>query len=320
VRACEAARLLEMSSGDLDRLLQRNPHLAYAVAQVLSQRLNESNNQTIQDLLVLNQELVQANADLLAAQAQLIEKERLDRELQVGREIQRSILPQELPRLPGFDLGAMMEPARWVGGDFYDVIRLNAQKAALVIGDVTDKGIPAAIFMAQTYALIHAAASARLSPRATLLKVNHSLLEMNANGLFATVLYGILDLDTREFQYARAGHEAPVIARQGEAAFGQPVRPGQPLGILERPLIDEQCLTLPAGSVMLLCTDGLTDSGTQGAAATGRSQQPRLMEMLSGLRQSPAQEVCTAIFHAMCLTESGIPQFDDVTVLVVKSA
>ena len=112
-------------------LLQRHPQLAYEMVRVLSIRLNESHNRSVKDLMKINQELVQANADLVAAQAQLIEKEKLERELQVGQEIQRSILPQSLPLLAGVELGAIMEPARMVGGDFYDVIPLKGDKAAL---------------------------------------------------------------------------------------------------------------------------------------------------------------------------------------------
>lgn len=324
-RALTEVSLMALTRADFDSILQRHPQLAYEMMRVLSTRLDESHNRSIKDLMKINQDLVQANTDLVAAQAQLIEKEKLERELQLGQEIQRSILPQSLPLLPGVELGAIMEPARMVGGDFYDVIPLKGDKAAVIIADVTDKGIPAAIFMAQTFALLHSAVSAHVSPKTTLLKVNKSLLEMNAGGLFVTALYGILNLKTHEFHYARAGHEPPVIALPGEPAVECAVRIGQPLGILEKPVIDEQRVTLPPGSAMLLYTDGLTDnlakhmsdSGSQSASGEGKSHltpKAQWMELFSALRNAPAQNICTSIYRAF----NRPPQFDDVTLLVLK--
>jgi serine phosphatase RsbU (regulator of sigma subunit) len=323
VRATVDTVLLTLNKSDFNKLLHRHPQLAYEMVRVLSKRLNESHNHSINDLLKLNQELVQANAELVAAQIQLVEKERLERELQVGQEIQKSILPQSLPLIPGVNLGALMKPARMVGGDFYDVVRLNKNKAALVIGDVTDKGIPAAIFMAQTFALIHAAINPRISPRTTLLKVNQSMLEMNADGLFATVLFGILDLNTHEFNYARAGHEPPVIVLPGENARDVQYQTGQPLGILDNPVIDEQQVFLPSGSMMLLYTDGLTDNGITNSKLTDDNQDQgkvqsdqknHWMDLFYSLRESPAQEICNTIYQTMCKP----PQFDDVTMVIAK--
>ncbi len=323
VRAASDSVLLSLNKTDFDTLLHRHPQLAYEMVRVLSNRLNESHNHSINDLLKLNQELVLANADLVAAQVQLVEKERLERELQVGQEIQKSILPQSLPLISGLDLGALMKPARMVGGDFYDVVRLNNYQVALVIGDVTDKGIPAAIFMAQTFALIHAAINPRLSPRTTLLNVNQSMLEMNADGLFATVLYGILDLNTHEFKYARAGHEPPVITLPGENSKDVQFQTGQPLGILDQPIIDEQQVILPPGSMMLLYTDGLTDNGITNSKSTVNNQshgavqsnhKNQWMALLSSLRESPAQEICNIIYQTMCEP----PQFDDVTMVIAR--
>lgn len=326
-RALTDVTLLALTKTDFDSILQRHPQLAYEMVRVLSTRLDVSHNRAIMDLMKINQDLAQANADLVAAQAELIEKEKLERELQVGQEIQRSILPQFLPLLKGVELGAIMEPARMVGGDFYDVIPLKGDKAALIIGDVTDKGIPAAIFMAQTFALIHSGVNPNVSPKTTLLKVNKSLLEMNAGGLFVTALYGILDLKTHEFNYARAGHETPVIAQPGKAAVECSAQIGQPLGILDKPMIDEQRVVLPPGSVMLLYTDGLTDNlakhtgsldGKSAAAGDKTHPTPKSqwMALFGALRNAPAQAICTSIYRAV----TRPPQFDDVTLMVIKVA
>ena len=322
-RAGLSTVLLALNKEDFNSLLLSYPQLAYEMVRVLSLRLNESHNHSIKDLLKINQELIQANSDLLAAQEELIEKKKMEHELQVGQDIQMSILPQFLPELKNLELGVLMKPARMVGGDFYDVIRLNENQAALVIGDITDKGIPAAIFMAQTYALIHAAINPLLSPRETLLQVNRSLLEMNGNGLFATVLYGIIDLSNLEFQYARAGHELPVIAHPNGMVEELSFNVGQPLGILEDPIIDEQLIKLTPGSTMLLYTDGLTDNGIdsnekvddkKAGFSDQQIQKSGWMELFSEIRHSPAQEICNLIYKNFCT----LPQFDDVTLMVLK--
>ncbi len=130
----------------------------------MSTRLTNSQSQAIQVLQQKNRQLQEAYDELKAAQEQIVEKEKLERELQLAREIQLSILPRTLPQIGGYDLGALCEPARAVGGDFYDIFLLDQDRLGVVIGDVTDKGVPAAIYMAQTRALIRAKAAADLSP------------------------------------------------------------------------------------------------------------------------------------------------------------
>ncbi len=322
-RAGTNAILIALTKEDFNNLLSKYPQLAFEMVRVLSLRLNESHNHSIKDLLKINQELIQANSDLLAAQEELIEKKKMEHELQVGHDIQMSILPQFIPGLRGLELGVLLRPARKVGGDFYDVIKLNENKLALVIGDVTDKGIPAAIFMAQSYALIHAAINPNVSPRETLLKVNRSLLEMNANSLFVTVLYGIVDLMKMEFRYARAGHELPVTAYPDGSVEELSYNTGQPLGILDDPIIDEQLVKLMPGSNILFYTDGLTDNGInltgkvdvkQNGYSDQQIQKIGWMGLFSEIRNLPAQEICNLIFDNFC----NPPQFDDVTLLVMK--
>ena len=322
-RAGSNSILITLTKDDFNNLLSRYPQLAFEMVRVLSLRLNESHNHSIKDLLKINQELFQANSDLLAAQEELIEKKKMEHELQVGQDIQMSILPQFIPNLKKLELGVLMKPARKVGGDFYDVVKLNENQLALVVGDVTDKGIPAAIFMAQSYALIHAAINQHVSPRETLLKVNQSLLEMNANGLFVTVMYGIIDLSKMEFKYARAGHELPVIAHVDGSVEELSYDIGQPLGILDDPLIDEQLVRLAPGSSLLFYTDGLTDNGinpnkspdgSNNGHSSQQIQKSGWMRLFSEIRHLPAQEICNLIFENFCYP----PQFDDVTLMVMK--
>src|SRR3954463_1747706 len=158
VRVEADARVLELTRADFDALLHRYPPLAYEMLRVLSVRLRDSHDAAIRDLHEKNARLAQAYADLQDAQARIIEQETLERELRLARETQESMLPRTLPRMAGFDIGARMVAARMVGGDFYDVFPLGPDSLGVVIGDVSGKGMPAALFMALVSNLLRAEA------------------------------------------------------------------------------------------------------------------------------------------------------------------
>ena len=207
-----------------------------------------------------------------------------------------------------------MAPARAVGGDFYNVLPISRNRVAVVIGDVTDKGVPAAIFMAQTHALLQSEASHGRSPRDTLLRVNQQLLRMNARGMFATVLYGVLDTRTGEFCYSRAGHELPLICSGGEVSL-TPRGPGQLLGILSKPELDQQTLLIPPGATLLLYTDGVTDTTGPDGSPFGLQ---RLRQTVMDASCRSAQECCDEIFNVLQAYQGQEAQFDDITLVAVK--
>ena len=130
----------------------------------------------------------------------------MEEDLEIARQTQQSILPDHLPEQEGYDFGARMIPARIVAGDFYGFVQLESDRLGVVIGDVTDKGLPAALFMALTYSLVNVVATLFDSPVDTLAAVNQHLMTMNASSMFVTLLYGILNYQTGQFRYARAGH------------------------------------------------------------------------------------------------------------------
>jgi len=316
VRARSIVQLWELTRPEFNQLLHRQPMIAYTMVRVLSNRLNDSHVSSMAELQAKNHQLVKAYEELKAAQEQIIEKEKLERELQVAYEIQMSILPQTLPVMKGFDFGARIVPARAVGGDFYDFFPLDGHKIGILVGDVTDKGVPAAIFMAQTHALLRAEASHHTSPREVLLSANHHILNRNEKGLFVTVLYGILDWSTRCFTYARAGHELPILSVPGAQPAFAPKNPGQPLGILERPLLDEQTLTIPPGGRLLLYTDGITDERNPQGESFGFE---RLMQAVGSAGGLSAQDSCDMILNTVIDFLNCTPQFDDVTMVVIHS-
>jgi serine phosphatase RsbU (regulator of sigma subunit) len=314
VRAITPLHLLEMTRADFDALLTRQPALAYTMTRILSQRLEESENQTIQDLLEKNRLLTQAYDELKTAQAQLIEKEKLEAEMAVARTIQRSILPRSAPQLPGFDLGMRIEPMTSVGGDFFDFIPLGNGQLGLAVGDVSGHGVPAAIFMALTFSQLRAEASRTRSPRKALQAVNQHLLTLSDSGMFVSMLYGILDGATREFRYARAGHNLPVVMDAQRAVVRSESQLGQALGLFPDPALDEHSLTLPSGSLLFLYTDGVTEAVN---LAGEFFQDQGLQDVLCADPWTSAQDVCDNVWKAL-QAYSGVsdPQ-DDVTLVAV---
>jgi sigma-B regulation protein RsbU (phosphoserine phosphatase) len=317
VRTQAPVRLLEMARPDFDALLQQRPALAYEIMRVLSLRLRESDNATIADLHEKNRELTQAYAALQAAQAQIIEKEKLEQELRTAHRIQQSILPGELPRLPGYDFGALIVPTRSVGGDLYDFIPLGRGRMGIAVGDVSDKGVPAAIFMALTRSLLRAEATRVASPRRALERVNQLLLDMNDEGMFVTLLYGILDAQQGTFAYARAGHELPLLFDPDGSARGVASGQGAPLGLFDNLALDEQVVSVSPGSTFLLYTDGATDiTGPEGVLFGLERLQALAQGALGG---RTAQALCDEIWYGLTAHQGASSQDDDVALVAIRA-
>jgi phosphoserine phosphatase RsbU/P len=314
MRAATPARLWMMTRTDFDALLQRQPTLAYSMVRTLSKRLDSTNASGFRELQDKNRLLQKAYDELKAAQAQIIEKERLDRELQVAAEIQVGILPQELPRVPGYDFGALMIPARLVGGDFYDAFLLDKNRIGFVIGDVADKGIPSAIFMARAHAFIMSEATHSGDPVGVMRRVNDHLIHLVQSTQFVTVLYGILDIQNGIFTYARAGHELPFTISNDGTVRTLPHSTGQAVGMLEEIILDEHSITIPPGGTLVLFTDGLTDCRNKQREPFGHE---RVAMVLGGQAGRGGQQVCDALWETLQKYQSGAVQDDDVTLLVI---
>lgn len=315
VRAKTPLQVLEMSRADFDALLHRHPPMAYGLVRTLSHRLDESEDLTIQDLRIKNRELLKAYKELEAAQEQIIEKEKLERELEVARDIQMSILPRELPVIPCFEFGSLIEPMAAVGGDFFDIIPLGDDKLGIVTGDVSDHGVPAALFMAMTVTLIRAASRRVAAPIEVLRSVNRNLLEMNDTGMFVTILYGVMDCSAREFEYARAGHTLPMLLDAKGEMVDLDHDSGQLLGLFPEPLIDVQSISLQPNNLLLIYTDGVTEAMNSGGVMFDKEHLHRTLR--AGMKNT-AQDICGAVWDSLAKFRGEIAQHDDVTLLVVK--
>lgn len=308
--------LLSMSRAQFKGLLQRRPELARSMISVLSQRLVNTNVQTFRGLTEKNRQLQEAFDELKAAQEQLIEKERLERELQVAAEIQMSILPTILPTHERFDFGGRILPARQVGGDFYDVFSLGDERIAVLIGDVADKGVPSAIFMARAHALIVAEADQNISPTEVMYMVNKHITHLEKSTQFVTALYGVLNTETGEFVYARAGHEPPLLLLPDGKVQRLPYRPGMALGLWEDITLDEHRLHLLKDSLLVMFTDGMTDCRNPEGESFGLERIKETMKALKGLS---AQEGCDQLLERLLSYQNGSRQDDDVTLVAIHA-
>ena len=315
VRALEPTRVLEFSAHDMRAALAGQPLLLYNTVRALSARLREADQHMIADLQRKNQELARAYRELQEAQAELLEKERLERELELARELQQSILPQAFPNFPGVGCAARSQPARQVGGDFYDVIPLREGRVGLVMADVSDKGMSAALYMALTRSLIHAEARRRSSPRQVLLSTHRLLMEMSQAGMFVTVFYGVLDPARGTLRYARAGHDRPLLFSPsiGECRFLAAA--GMALGIVEKVSLEEVRVDLRPGDLLVLYTDGITDANSPTGEFFGVE---RLREAVCAAGGLSPQNACDLVFEHVDRFQAEAVQYDDMALLAVK--
>ncbi len=252
---------------------------------------------------------------LEAAQAEIVKKERLEQELDLARQVQESMLPRIFPLTPGYHFAALNRPARHVGGDFYDVILLDADAVGLVIGDVSDKGMPSALYMALTRSLIFAEARRERSPARVLQNVHRLLLELGESNMFVTVFYGVVDMPARRLTYARAGHDYPLLLRQGavQRLGGDGLFLGFP-GVDDLQL-SEEMLALEINDRLVLYTDGLTDV----VDAHGRIYSlGQLIPVIQRHAPLPLLEFCQATFAKLETFQGSAAQYDDMTLLVVE--
>ena len=309
-------KLLVMKRNDLESLLKGHPDLAFNLVATLSRRLDESEDHTIADLREKNRQLQQAFDELKAAQALIVEKERLERELEVARDIQISILPRELPEDPKWEFGVHFSSMEAVGGDFYDVINLGNGKLGVAMGDVSGHGVPAALFMSLTATLLRAEAKRSDSPGDVLRAVNSQLLETSDSGMFVTVLYGILDSSANSFEYARAGHSTPLLAVPGERPVQLEDGLGQLLGVLEDVVLDEVTIPLQSDSVMVIYTDGVTEAANESKEFFG---EEGLLEAVESSDEMQPDALLQRIWEAVQAFQGEASNEDDITLLAIRA-
>ncbi|MGQ0601416.1 MAG: PP2C family protein-serine/threonine phosphatase [Anaerolineales bacterium] len=317
-RTLTAARVLVMTRADFDALLQRQPALSHEMLRVLSHQLAEAHNSTIHNLREKNRQLTEAYDALQAAQTQLIEKEKLEHELKVARAVQTSLLPHQVPVLPGWQFAARWHPAREVSGDFYDFIPLTSSPTpqwGLVMADVTDKGMPAALFMAVARSVIRASVVQAVTPADCLTQVNRLVVADSAQGMFVTVFYAQLDPHTGALTYVNAGHNPPWLYRAEQDRWLELTRTGIAVGLLDAAMMKQATVQLHSGDILVLYTDGLTDATN---AMGERFGAERARQVLQTQTMASAAEMAEALEAAVNDFRQTQLLFDDITLMIVK--
>ncbi len=239
-------------------------------------------------------------------------RQRFEQELEVARLIQQNFLPKELPDLPGWQVAAYYRPAREVGGDFYDVIALPDGRVGFVVGDVTDKGVPAALVMSATRSVLRASAQRLVEPGLVLERVNDHLCPDMPEKMFVTCLYGVLDPATGHLRFANAGHDLPYV-RTAEGVVEMRAR-GMPLGLMPGMAYEEKEITLQPGDTVLLHSDGIVEAHDPQREMFGF---PRLKQTMSG---SPGgqQLIDHVLSELEAFTGPGAEQEDDITMVTLQ--
>jgi len=257
-------------------------------------------------------------------QQETLKRERLEREMQLAREIQTAFLPQNLQSIPGWDLQVFWRPAREVGGDFYDFFLLPDGRLGLVIADVADKGLPAAMFMVMVRTLVRATVQVLSFPAEVVTRVNNLLVPDATKGMFVTLVYAVLDLKTGELIIANAGHNPPFIIHR-PFWIERAERGGMALGVEERKRMDETRYLIEPDEFLVLYTDGVTEEFSPSGEMFGES---RLKQVIAGTFQPyearhpdytpDASEVLKSIDEAVMDFCGAEVATDDLTLLVLK--
>ena len=291
-----------VSQGELIGLLNLGARLS-------QQEYSADDRKLLNDLATQTAPAVQVAQLVRQQQQQAQERERIEQELRVARLIQQTLLPKHVPDVAGYQLAAYYQPAREVGGDFYDFLELDEDHLGLVVGDVTDKGVPAAIVMATTRTMLRASAQRLDSPGEVLKRVNEVIVRDIPPNMFITCLYAILDLKSGLLRYANAGHDLPYRRRStshgagGAAGGAEELRAtGMPLGLLPGMSYEEKEIILQRGDTVLFYSDGLVEAHDphyemfgfprlQGLVGAHRSDGPSLVDfLLTELRRFTGQE------------------------------
>jgi sigma-B regulation protein RsbU (phosphoserine phosphatase) len=247
-----------------------------------------------------------------------VEKGRMERELQMAHEVQTSLLPRQTPKVPGWEFAALWRPAREVAGDYYDFIPSLRGQLGLVIGDVSDKGMHSALFMAVTRSIVRASVSHAPAPVEGIANANRLICGDSVDGMFVTLFYALLGPEVGEITYVNAGHNPALLYRQSSAEqepLTELMPTGMALGILEDFTFEQRTVRLEPGDCMVLYTDGVTDA----VRADGqRFDMERLRHVVLGNILASATEMVTAVEDAVGEFADSAPQFDDMAIVVAK--
>ncbi len=238
----------------------------------------------------------------------------LQNELDVASKMQQSILPTVFPSGPTYKIFGTMHPAKDVGGDFFDIVRLADDKVGLAIADVSDKGVPAALFMMSSRTLLKGSAIGTEAPGDVLTEVNNLLNEDETTGMFVTMLYAVYDPATGEFTYASGGHDPPLVVRADGTSELKPLTGGIALGVLGGFEYRQDSFQLEPGDTVCLYTDGVTEATNQQGELMGIEG---IQELFATAPPTGAEQSCMGMLNRVLEYTGEAPQHDDITCLTL---
>jgi serine phosphatase RsbU (regulator of sigma subunit)/anti-sigma regulatory factor (Ser/Thr protein kinase) len=294
-----------ISQGELIGLLRLGPRRS-------EQEYSHDDRKLLDDLAAHAAPAVRVAQLVRQQQAEIRDRERIEQELKVAQLIQQQFLPRELPDLPGWHVAAYYRPARAVGGDFYDFIDLPDGQMALVVGDVTDKGVPAALVMATTHSVLRGEALRLVAPGEVLRRANELLLDEMPPHMFVTCLYAILDPASGRLRFANAGHNLPNLRRKDGVTELRAA--GMPLGLLPDMDYEEHETMLEPGDSLLLHSDGLAEAHSPDGEMFGF---PRLAK-LCGERGGGEALIDLLLDELASFTGPAWEQEDDITLVTLQ--
>jgi phosphoserine phosphatase RsbU/P len=279
-----------------------------------SDQLNAYTDDDLQVLLLLASQ-VAIIIEKVMLHEQLVEKKRLEGQLEVAREVQLELLPASDPQLEGFDICAYNFSTEEVSGDYYDWVRIYDDQIGIVIADVSGKGVPAALLMAFLRASLRAAIHIGYAPHISMAKVNYLLWESIERNQFVTAFYAVLDASNKTLAYTNAGHNPPLLMdADGTARFIE--RGGLPLGMFRATRYYEYYLPIEAGQTLVLYTDGVTEAVNSASEEYGRD---RLERIVREGRSLSARALIDLIYEDILRWTNGRGSHDDMTFFIVKA-
>ena len=248
-----------------------------------------------------------------------LERERMGKELEIGHQVQMKLLPKESPKLSGFDISSICIPAKEVGGDFFDYIRFGKGKLGVAVGDVAGKGVPAAIYMTLTKGALQSYAGDGIFPKDVLGKINSLMYQSIERGAFVSMCYAILDEKMSRILCSRAGHNPAIHYRVKEDRFTFIQPEGIALGlekgdVFDRIIKDEE-IQLNKGDLFIFYTDGFTDAMNKEREDYG---EERLLDVIRRNKEIDAKSLIRAVCDDVQGFTEGYPQYDDMTMVVIK--
>ncbi len=262
--------------------------------------------------------IIAAQSAQVLENARLLEEEKqlqgMREELRLAKEIQSSLFPQTLPRIEGYDIAGASWPAQTVGGDYYDVMAIDAHRVGLCVGDASGKGLPASLLMANVQATLRSIAPWSATCGECLDRINRLVCDRTRRGSFVTMVYAVLDPHAHTVSYANAGHNRPLICR-ADGRIEALDRAGAMLGFTPDLNFPDTTATMEPGDTLFLFSDGLPEAWNDAHEQFG---DERIASLLADMRQQPADAIIAALREAIATHAGGAAQSDDVTLLVAK--